>query len=71
MFEELVYYREYYIDSKFIGKINCVKDRETIGYDGREFEITNTEITLENNKKIKKGVNVMTILYPLCGKDIK
>jgi hypothetical protein len=65
------YFREYYIDGKFIGKLLCEKDRDEVGYDGRQTETTNTEITLDNKKKIKTGISVMTILYPLCGKSVK
>jgi len=68
MFEHLGYFKEYYIDGKFIGSINCEKDREIIGYDGRRIETTTEEIVLSNKKKIKKGTEVKTFLYPLNGR---
>lgn len=70
MFEDLGYYKEYYVNKKFIGTLICEKDRELIGYEGRKTEITTEIITLKNKKVIKKGVEVRTILYPLCGKMI-
>lgn len=71
MFEILGYFREYYIDNKFIGCLNIKKDREQIGYYGRKYEILEDDIFLDNKKKIKKGTKVNTIIYPLNGKIIK
>jgi hypothetical protein len=71
MFEPLGYYREYYIGSKFIGKINCEKDRETVGYEGKRKEILQEDTIMTNNKKIKKGTEVWTLLYPFSGRLLK
>jgi len=71
MFENLGYFKEYYIDNKFVGTLNCDKDRETIGYCGQITETIKSDLVLSNNKKIKSGIIVKTILYPLCGKIIK
>lgn len=71
MFTNLGYYKEYYIDNKFIGFIKCEKDREMIGYNGRKQETVLSDIVLENKKKIKSGTIVVTFLYPLCGKSLK
>ena len=71
MFEELGYYKEYYIYNKFIGFIECEKDREIIGYKGRKQETVLNDITLQNKKKIKQGTICNTIIYPLCGKNNK
>jgi len=68
MFENLGYFKEYYIDKKFIGTVICEKDRDLIGYEGRKKEITTEVIEFKNKKKIKAGIEVITILYPLCGK---
>jgi len=68
MFIDLGFYKEYYINNKFIGFIKCVKDRESIGYNGKKEEILTIDIFLENNKKIKKETIVTTMIYPLCGK---
>lgn len=70
-FEHLGYFKEYYIGIKPIGTINCEKDREIMGYEGRIKEVLEEEITLSNNRKIKKGTEVTTILYPLNGKLIR
>jgi hypothetical protein len=70
MFKELGYFKEYYIYNKFIGFINCEKDRDIIGYNGRQEETTKSDIILFNKKKIKKGTLVRTIIYPLCGSQI-
>lgn len=69
-FEHLGYFKEYYIGTKLIGKIKCDKDRELTGYAGRVFEEVIEVITLDNGKKIKPGTEVMTMIYPLCGKVI-
>lgn len=68
MFEDLGYFKEYYIDGKFIGTIKCNKDRDLIGYYGKTQEIINHSIKLENGKTIKANSKVETMLYPLCGK---
>lgn len=70
MFEQLGYFKEYYVNDKFIGSINCKKDRDVIGYLGKKTEVCEETITLDNNKKIKKGTSAVTFLYPLCGKKI-
>ena len=68
MFKELGYYKEYYIDNKYVGSIKCEKDRDVIGYSGKKNEVLDLEITLENKKKLKANIEYQTILYPLCGK---
>lgn len=70
IFEHLGYFKEYYIGRKIIGHIRCELDRVNTGYAGREVYTTTTDIVLENNKKIKAGTEVMTIIYPLNGKII-
>lgn len=71
MFEHLGYFKEYYVGGKFIGTVNCDKDREVVGYDGRKKEMLTDKITLDNGRKIKANTEVMTLLYPLCGKVLK
>jgi len=71
MFDVIGYFREYYIGSKFIGTVICEKDRETIGYEGQQKEILTELLILTNGKKIKKGTEVKTLLYPLNGKISK
>jgi hypothetical protein len=71
MFEQLGYFKEFYINGKFMGYVNHIKkDREEIGYNGRKNEVVKELVTLDNKKKIKAGTEVMTIIYPLCGKQI-
>lgn len=67
MFQELGFYKEYYLDNKLIGFSNCEKDREEVGYNGRKKETFDSEIILTNKKKIKPQVEYTTIIYPLCG----
>lgn len=68
-FEQLGFYKEFYVGSKFIGSINnCQKDREVIGYEGKQQETLQQEITLDNGRKLKKNTQVITMVYPLCGK---
>lgn len=68
MFEDLGYFKEYYIGNKFIGTLPSVKDREVIGYCGQTKETILERLELQNNKVIKPNTEVTTILYPLCGK---
>lgn len=69
-FEHLGFFREYYIDGKYIGTKRCEKDRQEIGYIGRKWETTTAIVSLDFGRKIKKGVEIQTILYPLCGKKL-
>ena len=71
MFEEAGFYREYFVGSKYIGKVNCERDREVIGYEGIQTIILENDVICHNKKKIKKGTQVRTLLYPLCNKLIK
>ena len=72
MFESLGYFKEYYVNNKFIGTITpCEKDRNEIGYYSKQTETLTNTITLDNKKKIKKGTEVATLIYPLFGKLIR
>lgn len=71
MFEELGFFKEYYVNNKFMGTIAANKDRDIIGYNGRTKEVLKEMVQLDNKKKIKANIEVMTMLYPLCGKLIK
>lgn len=71
IFEEIGFFKEYWINNKFVGYCLCEKDRELTGYHGRQEETSNEEIILTNKKKIKPGVTAITTIYPLCGKSIK
>jgi hypothetical protein len=71
MFEELGYFKEYFIGNKSIGTLPCEKEREVMGYTGRVSEMLKNEIVLSNGKKIKAGTTVISVIYPLCGKIIK
>lgn len=68
MFQELGFYKEYYLDGKLIGISNCEKDREDIGYNGRRKELLKQEVILTNKKKAKANMEYLTIIYPLCGR---
>lgn len=70
-FEDLGYYKEYWVNSKYIGYTKCKKDRDVIGYYGAKNETTTEAVTLCNKKKIKANTVVKTLLYPLSGKYIK
>lgn len=67
-FQHLGYYKEYYIDNKFIGTIPCEKERDEIGYNGRKIETLKEKVILHNKKAIKSGTQVQTMIYPLSGK---
>lgn len=68
MFQELGFYKEYYLNGKLIGLSNCEKDREEIGYNGRKKEIIKEDLILNNKKKVKANVEYLTIIYPICGR---
>ena len=62
------YMIEYYKDSRFVGKINTdVKDRKHFGYRGKITQTATKDIHI-GKKKIKKGEEFFTMLYPLNGK---
>jgi len=61
----MTHFKEYYIENKFIGNLVCAPDRNTIGYNGIATEVLLNQIVLDNNKKIKAGTKVRTMLYPL------
>jgi len=71
MFEHLGYFKEYWVNKKFIGTIPCEDDGREVGYAGRKKEILTEDIMLSRGKKIKKGTEVVTAIYPLCGKTLQ
>ena len=68
MFNTFGFFKEYYINNKFIGSIKCEKDRDAFGFFGKKYEILTQDIKLSNNRIIKKGTNVETMLFNFCGK---
>ena len=70
MFSNFGYYKEYYLNGKYIGSIKSDKDREVIGYNGKLNENIDSIIILDNKKKLKLNTIYQTILYPLCGKMV-
>lgn len=68
-FETIGYFLEYSIDNKFIGCINIDSpDRDSIGWASAEKGIATENIVLSNGKRIKKGQEYITRLYPLNGR---
>jgi hypothetical protein len=68
MFETIGYFKEYYIDRKFIGTLKCELGEREIGYNGRLGEVVFEKLRLDNGKVIKANTVVTTIVFPLCGK---
>jgi hypothetical protein len=69
-FKQLGYFKEYYQNGKLLGLLFYVeKDRDKFGWFGQKDEITEQDIILSNNKKIKKGTKVQTQLHIICGKN--
>jgi hypothetical protein len=67
-FETVGYSKDYYtLEKKYIGSALCDKDREVYGYSGRKKEILPQDLILKKNK-IKKGTELLTEIYPLCGR---
>lgn len=71
MFENKGFYKDYYLNDKFIGSQKAEKDRETMGYYGRKKETTTKPIIFSKSKKIKQGIEVTTELNMLCGSIIR
>jgi hypothetical protein len=57
------YFKEFYVGNQFIGKETCEKDRETIGYAGKQSHIADADFKV-GKKRIKAGEKYVTILYP-------
>lgn len=70
MFEELGYYKEFWVKRKYIGSIKCERDRKEIGYNGQQDEVLSQDVVCMNKKKIKQGTLVTTMIYPLNGKKL-
>ena len=68
MFNTFGFFKEYYINNKFIGTIKCEKDRDLLGFFGKKYEILTQDIKLSNNRTIKKGLKAETMLFNFCGK---
>lgn len=70
-FETIGYSKDYYtLDKKYIGSLVCEKDRDVFGYLGRQKELL-TEDLIIKKKKIKKGTELLTEIFPLNGRIIK
>ena len=70
-FEIVGYSKDYYtLDKKYIGSLECKKDRDVFGYLGRQKELL-TEDLIIKKKKIKKGNEVLTEIFPINGRIIK
>jgi hypothetical protein len=70
-FESLGFFIEYLIDGKLIGCRNVdTNDRGCVGYESKQNHTAEETLVFKANKKIKKGTNYQTRIYPLCGKVI-
>jgi hypothetical protein len=67
-FEDIGYFKEFYLDSKFIGTVACELNGREIGYYGRLVCPVFDDIKLDNKKIIKAGSVVTTMIFPLCGR---
>ena len=63
------YFEEFLINGKFIGTKVCEKQNREIGYYGKETKVAESDILLDNKKKIKKGQEYYTRYYPLNGRQ--
>ena len=71
-YELLGYFLEFHDELGYKGCLRIEKkDREIIGYSGVMHSVAEETIVLDNKKKIKKGSEYRTYLYPLNGKIIK
>jgi hypothetical protein len=67
-----------YVTTKFEDLGNLIgcrnvpeNERGCVGYESTQHEFAHETILLDRNKKIKKGSNYYTRIYPLCGRVIK
>jgi hypothetical protein len=67
-FKQNGYFIEYMVQGKYVGSINIEQpDREEVGYYGRIDAVATKDIVFNNKKRIKKGTQYYTRMYPLCG----
>jgi hypothetical protein len=67
--ETIGYFEEYFVNQKFVGtKMTEPQDRE-IGYYGKQVNVANDDIILDNKKRVKKGQEYYTRYYPLNGRQ--
>lgn len=65
-FKLIGYSVDYHVEGKYIGsKTIEAPDREEIGYYGKKIEVATEDIKFKNNKRIKKGTEFYTFLYPM------
>jgi hypothetical protein len=70
-FEIVGYSKDFYtLDKKYIGSLVCEKDRDVYGYLGRT-KVLLIEDLIIRKKKVKKGTELFTELFPLNGRIIK
>lgn len=67
-FEVFGYSVDYRVNGKFIGSLKIdTPDREVVGYHGRRLEVLKEDIKI-GKKTIRKGTEVLTEMFPLCGR---
>lgn len=71
MFSVEGYSKDWWVGGKYTGSTTIEKmDRKEFGYYGRENHTTEKEIVLNNKRKIRKGIKVMTELFPINGRIV-
>lgn len=73
VFDVFGYFEEFIIDGKMIGTISKSGEKfedtgREVGYYGTKHFVAESDILLDNGKKIKQGQDFYTRVYPLCGK---
>jgi len=68
MFEQLGFFRDYFVDGKFVGSVKLNDYEGQIGYYSKKTLVVENEIVLDNKRKIKKGTTTYHFTYPLNGK---
>ncbi len=68
-YEVFGFFKEYYLDGKYLGSTRCeYEEGRTLGYYGRTYEVFTETFLTDTNKRVPKGVKVLTALNPLCGR---
>lgn len=66
--EIIGYFKEYYCNNNFIGSVTLKEnDHKGLGYDFRKFYKAEETIKI-GKRKILKGQDYFTVVFPLCGK---
>lgn len=70
-YEVFGFYQDVFVDGKFVGCITSdyIPERP-FGYAGRTISVAEDTFLTSQKKKVKKGQEMTTVYYPLCGRRL-